>query len=421
MLKKCLVDMLGSNLGTVYVHNLSRFDTFFIESILTNDNDIVGKYTYNKNGMVLSIKVTFKDRKGKKGRFLFRDSILMMPGSLKSLSLSFKSDKTKLDFPHKFASADTLEYVGVKPDISYYEGMSRENYELIPRNWNFRYELTKYLNYDLGSLQEIMIKFAKDIYKLEKINITKVPTISSLSFKAIITNYLKANSLFKIKGTSHNKMRRAFFGGAAEVYNLNAKDVVRIYDINSSYPASMKLPMPVGKPIFSNDKYLDNYFGVVFAKIKTPRDSNGGYININYPPLSYRVSNDRIINPIGCWSDMYCSEMLKYVRDVYNYEIEVIYGYKYDRCENIFGDFIDKYYDIKSGLNKDTTINRSTSKLILNSAFGRTGLKLDESVVELVTANKSKDIQIKYNVKKLLRDPLIYTDLAMNVLLIHFI
>lgn len=144
-----------------------------------------------------------------------------------------------------------------------------------------------------------MIKFANDIYKLEKINVTKVPTISSLSFKSIITNYIKPNLLFKIKGTAHNNMRKAFFGGAAEVYSLNPKGDVRIYDINSSYPASMKLPMPIGKPVFSNDKNLDNYFGLVYAKIKTPIDSEGNYININYPPLSYRVSMDRIVNPIG--------------------------------------------------------------------------------------------------------------------------
>lgn len=145
-----------------------------------------------------------------------------------------------------------------------------------------------------------MIKFANDIYKLEKLNITKVATTSSLAFKAINTNYVKPNILFKVKGPSHNNMRRAFFGGVTEVYNLNPKDkVLRIYDINSSYPASMKLPMPVGKPLFSNDKNLDNYFGVVYAKINTPRDSFNNYVEINYPPLPYRVSSERTIYPIG--------------------------------------------------------------------------------------------------------------------------
>jgi hypothetical protein len=92
---------------------------------------------------------------------------------------------------------------------------------------------------------------------------------------------------------------------------------------------------------------------------------------------------------------MYCSELLKYVRDVYKYEVEVIYGYKYERGEDIFGGFIDKYYKIKSGLDKNSTINKSTSKMILNSAFGRYGLKLDENVVALVTAEKSKELQLK--------------------------
>jgi hypothetical protein len=61
----------------------------------------------------------------------------------------------------------------------------------------------------------------------------------------------------------------------------------------------MKLPMPVGKPIFSNDNNLDNYFGVVMVKMNTPRDENGDYIKIKYPPLPYRISDVRIINPIG--------------------------------------------------------------------------------------------------------------------------
>lgn len=99
---------------------------------------------------------------------------------------------------------------------------------------------------------------------------------------------------------------------------------------------------------------------------------------------------------------MYCSELLKFVRDVYNYEIEVVYGYKYERGVNTLGGFVDKYYSIKSGLNKDTTINRATAKLLLNGAFGRTGLKLDETVIEIVDSEKSKELQAKYDVKRII-------------------
>jgi hypothetical protein len=97
MLKNSLVDMLESDLATVYVHNLSKFDTYFIEPILTNDLDVIGKSNFNNN---LSIKVSYKDKK-RKTSFIFRDSMLMLSAKLKDLSKSFKTEKTKLDFPHK--------------------------------------------------------------------------------------------------------------------------------------------------------------------------------------------------------------------------------------------------------------------------------------------------------------------------------
>lgn len=132
MLKKCLMDMLESKpqLGTVYVHNLSRFDTFFIDPILLNDCDIIGKYLYNKDGKVLSIKVSLKS----KGSFVFRDSILMTQGSLKSLALNFNSSIIKSDFPHKYVTMERLNYIGNKPNMSYYEDISLEEYNSIPHN-----------------------------------------------------------------------------------------------------------------------------------------------------------------------------------------------------------------------------------------------------------------------------------------------
>ena len=43
------------------------------------------------------------------------------------------------------------------------------------------------------------------------------------------------------------------------------------YDINSHYPNQMKdLPMPGGKPRFSNETNLDSIFGFVRAKVTAP-------------------------------------------------------------------------------------------------------------------------------------------------------
>jgi hypothetical protein len=86
------------------------------------------------------------------------------------------------------------------------------------------------------------------------------------------------------------------------------------------------------------------------------------------------------------------------VRDVWGYKIHVFYGYKFNKGVSIFDKFVDKYYRIKSGLDKHLNINRDTSKLMLNSCYGRTGMKLDDVETKFVTSKKSALIQSKYQV-----------------------
>jgi len=139
-------------------------------------------------------------------------------------------------------------------------------------------------------------------------------------------------------------MRKAFIGGRVDVFHpvcINGY----IYDVNSLYPAQMCKPMPVGPPVVSSDTNLDNYFGVVYAKIKTPMD-------IKCPPLPYRC-DQKLFNPAGSFSGWYFSEELKFVRDTYGYEIDVIGGVKFEKGYDVFTDFITRYYDIKSKKDKN--------------------------------------------------------------------
>jgi len=83
---------------------------------------------------------------------------------------------------------------------------------------------------------------------------------------------------------------------------------------------------------------------------------------------------------------------------VWGYKIHVFYGYKFNKGESIFDKFVDKYYRIKAGLDKHLNINRDTSKLMLNSCYGRTGMKLDDVEIKFVTSKESKELQRKYQV-----------------------
>jgi hypothetical protein len=54
-------------------------------------------------------------------------------------------------------------------------------------------------------------------------------------------------------------------------------------------------PMPIGNMLFSTDKDLNNYFGIVFVSVDT---SNPEKIYKFYPLLPIRI-NDRMYNPLA--------------------------------------------------------------------------------------------------------------------------
>jgi len=135
MFKNCISDMLFFNLGTVYVHNLSKFDSFFLHDILKNDDEIYGDYSINNDRKILSIKVKFKDKKSK-DCFVFRDSLLLIPEELRKLTKKFEAANEKLYFPHRFVKENNLKYIGIKPDFGYYDYDEDDNDKFKLDNYN---------------------------------------------------------------------------------------------------------------------------------------------------------------------------------------------------------------------------------------------------------------------------------------------
>nr|YP_009498201.1 hypothetical protein [Lactarius deliciosus]AWX52987.1 hypothetical protein [Lactarius deliciosus] len=210
--------------------------------------------------------------------------------------------------------------------------------------------------------------FIRDIYSVEKIDITKLPTNSSIAFKIFRTNYLKDNKLPIIKGNAHKEIRNAYYGGVVEVFRNEGFDL-KYYDVTSLYPFAMLNDMPTGNMLFSTDPNINNYFGIVYVEVDTT-GLDPKYTN--YPLLPHRIG-DRMYNCLGKWSGWYFSEEVKLAKS-FGYNIKVLYGYKLDKTSNVFNSFITKYFDIKAGLS-DIKMDRTTAKLLLNSLYGRLGMK----------------------------------------------
>lgn len=121
------------NTWNIYVHHGSGFDYIFILKFISllGDVDLL-----MKDGKFINIRL--KWRYGKYS-INFRDSLLMLPSSLRKLSKAFGVE-AKGFFPFEFVNNPSipLNYVGPTPDLKLYEGLSKEVYEsMVTDTWNF--------------------------------------------------------------------------------------------------------------------------------------------------------------------------------------------------------------------------------------------------------------------------------------------
>jgi hypothetical protein len=109
---------------SVYAHNLAKFDIIFLLKYLVK----LGKIKpIIHNGKIISLTVNY----GEKGQYKieFKDSLLLLLASLKSLCESFKIEDSKSIFPHLFVNDNNLTYKGDVPKIDYFINIDKKEYQ----------------------------------------------------------------------------------------------------------------------------------------------------------------------------------------------------------------------------------------------------------------------------------------------------
>ena len=271
---------------TIYVHNLANFDGIFLTEALVNHYNI--KPIIN-NGRLISLTIS-----SDKYSLKIYDSYQLLLSPLRKLAISFNCSTLKGVFPFAFVNLINinLDYNGLVPSHEYYDNFTIEeynNYTLDYNNktWNLKREAIYYCELDCISLYQVIEKFNFMIYKQFRLNITKYPTITSLTFAIFRSGYLKEDQIPMLSGQIFNDISVSYTGGSTDMYipsnvqvdnnsllPLSNGEPLYCYDVNSLYPSVMlNSSLPCGQiNYFEGDilKYKPDACGFFYCKVTSP-------------------------------------------------------------------------------------------------------------------------------------------------------
>lgn len=397
----------GSTKLTVYAHNLSSFDGIFLLRHLIQFGKVEPILF---NGRLISIKVKLSVKGHKNKTIIFKDSYLLLPLSLRNLCKAFNVLVPKGYFPFKL---NNIFYTGVLPKIELWTGIPLGVYNSFAAEykntfWSFKDESIKYCKLDCQSLHQVITLFNELIFNHFQVNIHSVLTLPALAMRIFKSHFMPKDSIYQILGKAEVNIRESYTGGAVDVYKphnvvsgLFSKVARYIklyyYDVNSLYPTVMaKFLMPVGKPIaFEGNirSVISNAYGFFFCKITSPS-------NLEHPLLQRRIKTSdgvRTIAGLGSWTGWICSsEMDNAVK--YGYTFEIIKGYEF-KLGDIFSGYVNKMYNLRLQFPKGDAMNL-VAKLLMNSLYGKFGMKVEFTKVDIFTILTEQDkVNVRNKVK----------------------
>jgi len=322
----------------IYAHNGGRFDYLFIIPWLMNIGRKLG-YSFSIVPMASGIQLLeVRDDGSKKAGWTFLDSLRLIPMTLDKADKTFGGDgKTSVGEE----GLHTPEW-----DREAWEGYNAQD---CIKLFNVLDRFHSYVEHSLGS--EVGI------------------TAPSTSMKLFRRKYQKEDISRHLQ--HHSMARESYFGGRVEVYRKRGENL-RYYDFNSSYPAAMLEPMPVGRAYEVSGtppaKFLDraSFTGICKARVSIPT-------SCNIPPLPLRL-NEKLCFPTGefegTWN--YC-------------ELELLHecGGSFEILESVWFEAKPVFevmvrqlyaYRDKSSASYDPGL-AEIAKLMLNSLYGKFGMR----------------------------------------------
>ena len=350
--------------GVVYFHNLSFDGEFILWHLLENSYEYSEEEknkTFNsiidETGSIYQIHIITPNGKS----WEIRCSYKLFPKSIKDIGEMVGISKLN----------ETHDYNEIKNYTSL-DDLTEEEKMYITNDVRIMVELIKYL-------QAVGVKGL---------------TMSSSAYKNWLQDkYMLAHNDMKKSPDEEvvEIVRKSYRGGITKVNPLYAglefNDVIS-FDVNSLYPSVMyENPMPIGdgkiyKTLEEGRKDNRHLFIVVaFVSYGKVRQGMHAFIG-NQSGFSYarKYSYDEELQNkmLYLWLDEF--NLFKLVYDA-EYTIIKVVGWK--KANNVFKDYIDRWYKVKE--NAKTPAERSLAKLMLNSLYGKFGMN-DSRVTKVPVA-----------------------------------
>lgn len=320
-----------------------------------------------------------------------RCSYKLLALSLKNLAKNFNL-KPKLIFPYKFSNLKNLFYIGDIPDAEYFNDL--DDYAVfrktIKYSFNFRLYSIKYCKRDC----EITKESIKILYNISGKFVRELKisySTSSFSLNVFIKHFNKNKIKLKISDSLDYLARKSYFGGRCEVFG-NPEDGEKIlhFDFSGMYSQCMVEKFPLGKM-----KYIEG--GETCKKLNPGLYSIEAYSSSknHIPVLPSKPFEKKLLFTNGYISTVVTNEELElFLENKSNKLLKINYSLEFDDYGYVFKDFVEYFNKIKERGGAYKTF----SKFVINSLYGRLGMKKEEEFSHFC---KNNEIRVFFNKYKI--------------------
>lgn len=345
----------------IFIYNLSFYGVVLLEAF--SEKNITFKII-SRRSEIYAISVNYLNR-----NIEFRCLYKLLPISLNKVS-EIENIK-KRAFPYKFICKENLFYVGISPNIDFWNKKDYMNHVSCPSDqvFNFKKEIELVCS-DNAKLVKILVE---NLFSIIEKNYPKVfyncRSTAGLSHKIFFTYHNIKNIPQVITKSEEEYIRDSYYGGRCEIFgNLEESEHIKYYDFKGMYAECMLEKFHNGIGCYSNetDFTKPGYYSIEY-------ESNFDFL----PVLPFHTETGQLLFPNRKGTGVFWFEEIHLFLKKGGVVKKILNSYVYQDYEEVFHEFVDVFKGIKNLGGYYEVFG----KLMINSLYGSMALREEKEIL----------------------------------------